>query len=211
MSHSHLTLEERISIEVFVSMGLSCREMARRLGRSHSTLSRELRRNSNSAKRGYRAQSAERRARKRRKRARHYRCMNRPGLIAWVDEKLRANWSPEQIAGRIRLEYPEDQSMRISTETIYRWVYQPVEETCFSRPVCKVGDRAPACQLRHLEMTIMAQSGVSAAFGSSKTNMSRLSPSIRTKSSLAPASAQPLGVPKPNKARSRIPKLNPAT
>ena len=57
MSHSHLTLEERISIEIFVSMGLSCREMARRLGRSHSTLSRELRRNSRFAKRGYRAQS----------------------------------------------------------------------------------------------------------------------------------------------------------
>ena len=123
MSHSHLTPEERIRIEIFVSMGLSCREMARRLGRSHSTLSRELRRNVGSAKRGYCAQSAERRARKRRKRARHYRCMNRPGLLAWVDEKLRANWSPEQIAGRIRLEYPEDQSMRISTETIYRWVY----------------------------------------------------------------------------------------
>ena len=49
--------------------------------------------------------------------------MNRPELLAWVDEKLRANWSPEQIAGRIRLEYPEDQKMRISTETIYRWVY----------------------------------------------------------------------------------------
>ena len=49
--------------------------------------------------------------------------MNRPELVAWVDEKLRANWSPEQIAGRIRLEYTEDQSMRISTETIYRWVY----------------------------------------------------------------------------------------
>ena len=62
MSHSHLTLEERISIELFVSMGLSCREMARRLGRSHSTLSRELRRNVGSAKRGYCAQSAERRA-----------------------------------------------------------------------------------------------------------------------------------------------------
>ena len=123
MSHSHLTLEERIRIEIFVSMGLSCREMARRLGRSHSTLSRELRRNVGSAKRGYCAQSAERRARKRRKRPRHYRCMNRPGLIAWVDEKLRANWSPEQIAGRIRLEYPEDQSMRISTETVYPWVY----------------------------------------------------------------------------------------
>ena len=36
MSHTHLTLEERIRIEIFVSMGMSCREMARRLGRSHS-------------------------------------------------------------------------------------------------------------------------------------------------------------------------------
>ena len=50
MSHTHLTLEERVSIEIFVSMGMSCREMARRLGRSHSTLSRELRRNAGSAK-----------------------------------------------------------------------------------------------------------------------------------------------------------------
>ena len=99
MSHTHLTLEERIRIELFVSMGLSCREMARRLGRSHSTLSRELRRNVGSAKRGYRAQSAERRAHKRRKRARHYRCMNRPGLIAWVDEKLRATGLPNRLQG----------------------------------------------------------------------------------------------------------------
>ena len=67
MSHSHLTLEERIRIEIFVSMGLSCREMARRLGRSHSTLSRELRGNSRSAKRSYCAQSAERRAHKKAK------------------------------------------------------------------------------------------------------------------------------------------------
>ena len=60
MSHTHLTLEERVSIEIFVSMGMSCREMARRLGRSHSTVSRELCRNAGSAKKGYRAQSAER-------------------------------------------------------------------------------------------------------------------------------------------------------
>ena len=79
MSHSHLALEERISIEIFVSMGLSCREMARRLGRSHSTLSRELRGNSRSAKRGYCAQSAERRAHKRRKRARQV-----PRCFMWV-------------------------------------------------------------------------------------------------------------------------------
>ena len=79
MSHTHLALEERVSIEIFVSMGMSCREMARRLGRSHSTVSRELRRNAGSAKKGYRAQCAERRAHKRRKRARQV-----PRCFMWV-------------------------------------------------------------------------------------------------------------------------------
>ena len=72
MSHSHLTLEEGIRIELFVSMGPSCREMARGLGRSHSALARELRRNVGSAKRGYRAQNAERRAHKSRRRQAGY-------------------------------------------------------------------------------------------------------------------------------------------
>ena len=121
MSHTHLTLEERIVIELFVHMGMTCREIATCLGRSHTTISRELRRNS--SKSGYRAQTANRRAQTRRKIPRHYRCLNQPQLIAYVDEKLHNDWSPEQIAGRIRLDYPEDATMRISTETIYRWIY----------------------------------------------------------------------------------------
>lgn len=121
MSHSHLTTEERVCIELFVSQGMSCREMARRLGRSHTTVSREL--NRNRSKSGYRAQTADCRARKRRAIPRHYRCMSRSGLVAWVGEKLRGDWSPEQIAARLRLDYPEDASMRVSAETIYRWIY----------------------------------------------------------------------------------------
>ena len=121
MSHTHLTLEERIVIELFVHMGMTCREIATCLGRSHTTISRELRRNS--SKSGYRAQTANRRAQTRRKIPRHYRCLNQPQLIAYVDEKLHNDWSPEQIAGRIRLDYPQDHTMRISTETIYRWIY----------------------------------------------------------------------------------------
>ena len=121
MPYTHLTLEERIVIELFVHMGMSCREIAAYLGRSHTTVSRELRRNR--SKSGYRSQTAERRARKRRNMPRHYRSMSRPELLAYVDEKLRSDWSPEQIAGRIRLDYPQDQTMRISVETIYRWIY----------------------------------------------------------------------------------------
>ena len=121
MPYTHLTLEERVAIELFARKGLASREIARQLDRHHTTISRELRRNS--SKSGYRAQTAEHRARKRLAMPRHYCCLNRLELVSYVDEKLRNDCSPEQIAGRIRLDYPQDQSMRISAETIYRWIY----------------------------------------------------------------------------------------
>ena len=80
MPYTHLTLEERIVIELFVHMGMSCREIAAYLGRSHTTVSRELRRNR--SKSGYRSQTAERRARKRRNMPRHYRSMSRLELVS---------------------------------------------------------------------------------------------------------------------------------
>ena len=58
MSYTHLTLEDRIGIELFVGMGMSCREIAARLGRSHTTVSRELRRNGSAS--GYRSQATQR-------------------------------------------------------------------------------------------------------------------------------------------------------
>ena len=87
MPHSHLTLEERIVIELFVPMGMSCRKIARQLDRHHTTISRELRRNS--SKSGYRTQTAERRAQTETKDAAAFRCLSRPELIAYVDKKLR--------------------------------------------------------------------------------------------------------------------------
>ena len=97
MSHTHLTLEERIVIEVFVQMGMTCREIATYLGRSHTTVSRELRRNS--SKSGYRAQTANRRAQTRRKIPRHYRCLNQPQLIAYVDESCTTTGLPNRLQG----------------------------------------------------------------------------------------------------------------
>jgi len=44
-------------------------------------------------------------------------------LVAYVDQKLHHDWSPEQITGRIRRDHPRDPQMCTSTETIYRWVY----------------------------------------------------------------------------------------
>ncbi len=121
MSREHLTREERIAIDLFLHLGLSCREIAICINRSHTTISRELIRNGSTS--GYRHQTAHRRAEMRRKQPRHYRCQNRMKLVAYVDKKLRSDWAPEQISGRIRLDYPHDSMMRISPETIYRWVY----------------------------------------------------------------------------------------
>ena len=121
MSHQHLTSEERIVIDLFLRLGMSRREIAVCLGRSHTTIARELLRNG--PKSGYRAQTAQKRAEMRRSKPRHYRCQSRPPLVAYVDKKLRNDWAPEQIAGRIRLDHPHDQQMRISAETIYRWAY----------------------------------------------------------------------------------------
>lgn len=121
MSHQHLTPEERTTIDLFLQLGMSRREIAVCLDRSHTTIARELRRNGSAS--GYRCQTAQKRAELRRSQPRHYQCQDRQPLVAYVDKKLRSDWAPEQIAGRIRLDHPHDQQMRISAETIYRWIY----------------------------------------------------------------------------------------
>lgn len=121
MSYRHLTSEERFAIEHFLRQGMSFRKIALCLGRSHTTISREWQRNS--SKNGYHHQTAQKRSNCRHSQPRHYRCQNRPFLVRYVDEKLRSNWAPEQIAGRMCLDYPDDLRMRISAETIYQWIY----------------------------------------------------------------------------------------
>lgn len=121
MSHRHITSEERVAIEIYLKLGMSQREIAVSLCRDHSVVSRELRRNG-SAK-GYCAKTAQRRADTRRTQPRHYRRQHLARLVRYVEKKLRQDWAPEQIAGRIRLDYPDDKQMRISAETIYRWAY----------------------------------------------------------------------------------------
>ncbi|MDO5675255.1 MAG: helix-turn-helix domain-containing protein, partial [bacterium] len=76
-------------IEIFVRKGKTSRGIAEHLGRHHTTISREIRRNS--SKKGYRAQTADQRAKKRRKMPRHYRSMSWLELLAYVDEKLRSD------------------------------------------------------------------------------------------------------------------------
>jgi IS30 family transposase len=125
-SGRYLSFAEREEIALDRAAGLGVREIARRLGRSPSTVSRELARGClNRRPRGrYRASLAQARADARARRPKPAKLVLHPRLRNWVADKLeQLQWSPEQIARRLRLEFPDDESMRISPEAIYQSLY----------------------------------------------------------------------------------------
>ena len=91
------------------------------LGRSPSTVSREVSRNGGSD--SYRASEADERTWERARRRKSCRLARSPRLRQLVEEKLRQVWSPEQIAGWLKHSYPEDESLHVSHETIYRSLF----------------------------------------------------------------------------------------
>ena len=102
--YRQLTQEERYPISALKQLGRTQRQIAQALGRSPSTISRELRRNQEGD--GYAAERAQRISDRRRRedRTAHKRISE---LITWVEERLRGDWSPEQIAGSARaMGYP---------------------------------------------------------------------------------------------------------
>lgn len=123
MSYHHLSEKERYVISHLQS-SFSIREIARRLGRHHSTISREFKRaKARHPWTTYYYDWTHPLTLERRQQPRHWKRQNNQRLVAYVASKLRQEWSPEEIANRIRIDYPDDAQMRISHETIYRWVY----------------------------------------------------------------------------------------
>lgn len=112
-----LTVREREEISRGVAAGESARAIAARLGRWPSTVTREL--NRNGGRRGYRAAEADRAAWERSRRPQPCKLGRHSRLAAVVAAKLQQEWSPEQIAGWLKVEFPEDETMRVSHETIY--------------------------------------------------------------------------------------------
>jgi transposase, IS30 family len=157
LSGRYLSFAEREEIAIWHSQRLGVRELARRSGRSPSTISRELRRNA--ATRGggleYRATAAQWHADRKAKRPKvaklatndHLRQYVQDRLagviaasdgprvlgpqVAWKgrrhgprqDRRWATSWSPEQIANRLLIDFPQDESMRVSHETIYQALY----------------------------------------------------------------------------------------
>ncbi len=135
MSYQHLSEKERYVIS-HLQYSYSIREIARRLGRSHSTISREFKRaKARHPWTTYYYDWTQPLALERRSQPRHLRRQNNQRLVAYVASKLRLEWSPQEIANRVRMDYPGDDRMRISHETIYRWVYleSSVEGTLYQQ------------------------------------------------------------------------------
>ena len=123
VSHSgwRLSYEERAQIAARLELDQGVREIAAVLGRSPSTISREIARNGGRAR--YRSLRAEQRAQRCARRPKAAKLSGRPRLLAAVEEGLEGFWSPEQISARLKHDHPDDEEMRISHETIYRSLY----------------------------------------------------------------------------------------
>ena len=116
-----LTLSEREEISRGIAAHQSARSMAQLLGRSPSTVSRELSRNGGYDR--YRAALADEKAWARARRPKRCKLARSPRLRQAVASKLRLNWSPEQIAGWLKRAHPEDERYHVSHETIYRSLF----------------------------------------------------------------------------------------
>jgi IS30 family transposase len=118
---SCLSVAEREEISRGLVAGASFAAIARGLGRATSTVSREVQ--ANGGRRRYRAWAAEHRADERARRPKLRKLRRCDRLRRAVEEMLAVRWSPQQIARRLRHEYPDDPEMWVSHETIYQSLF----------------------------------------------------------------------------------------
>ena len=122
MPYRHLTPIERGQIELLVKENRSPEYIALQIGRSPSSIRREIARNGTRDR--YSAHSAQERYERCRQVCRPHPKLSQFRLREYVVEHIRdGEWSPEEVSGRLRLDYPDDPTMRISHETIYRSIY----------------------------------------------------------------------------------------
>ena len=116
-----LTLAEREEISRGIVAGESLRSIASALGRSASTVSREIQRNG--GRQGYRASQADQAAWDRALRPKTCKLADNRALARIVAQKLKLQWSPRQIAGWLKRTCPDDEAYQVSHETIYRTLF----------------------------------------------------------------------------------------
>jgi IS30 family transposase len=121
VSGARLSAEDRVEIFVGLNKGESFDAIGRRIGRHRSTVCREV--NNNGGRSAYAPMAAHRRAHAAARRPKRTKLAANDALCARVIADLEGLWSPQQIAWGLRADYPLDQSMWISHETIYKSLY----------------------------------------------------------------------------------------
>ena len=146
MNYKHFTIEEREIIQTMLWQHTSIRSIATALGRSPSSVSREVKRNKPPVRNHYTPRLADKRAHeKRTHRGRKLRLKN--GVVRrYVVNKLKEGWSPEQIAGRLSLDHPEE---HISHEAIYQYIYSHVYREGYGYMKPHYHDLRPYLKRRH--------------------------------------------------------------
>jgi IS30 family transposase len=134
----HLTLEERTFLYRLKKDGRSNAEIARLMGRDRSTIYRELKRNTGA--RGYRPKQAHRLAKQLRQPCRKPSKLDDPVIRQYVQERLKRRWSPDQIAGRMRRDFPRQPRRWVSRQTIYNWINT---KAVGWKPLLRRGGRPP--------------------------------------------------------------------
>jgi IS30 family transposase len=124
-SYRHLSLSERDVITTMLAQKRTLGEIAKALGRSKSTISRELQRNSSPEYMFYLSYRAHCRAEVRRKQASRRPRLKNDRIVSYVIAGLEQGWSPELIAGRISIDHP---GLSISHEAIYQYIYHQKTE-----------------------------------------------------------------------------------
>ena len=125
MSHTHITPDQRNELSALLQAGLKQLKIAKLLKKTPSAISQELKRNPTLNKRGYDARIAKEKTRQRRIQAnqRFRKIENNPWLEGYIERKLKQKWSPEQISGRLKLDYPHEKEKWIGKDSIYDHVY----------------------------------------------------------------------------------------
>ena len=120
---AQLSMEERETVSQMWSAGHTRKAIAARLGRAESTIGRELVRNGQKDG-GYSAVAAQRKAVVRRRQRPLKRKLERPELNAAIRSRLTKEWSPDQIARRLKQDHPADKRFHVGPQTIYTWIDQ---------------------------------------------------------------------------------------
>lgn len=126
---NELTAWERQRLQYWLRTRMGIRAIARIMRQDHTVISREIRRNGGNRQR-YRADVAQRHRERRRHAGRRGKLDQRPALRRYIEDRLCADWSPEQIAGRLAAHPPPTLSgATVSHETIYRHIYERADRS----------------------------------------------------------------------------------